>query len=263
SMHDVFDAISTLASESGVKVEESEIVGLVPQEAITKASVHYLSLSNFSPNQIIENRIFAAEAKSSSPKLVSLSLGEFADRVSSKSPTPGGGSVAAYAGALAASLVAMVCELTIDRKKYESSWARAGEILGQSLELKSSLLELVDRDAAAYEQVSAVFKLPKSTDEEKAVRQNGLVAALKNATEVPRNTVQFSHRVLLLANEIGKIGNKNAVSDAQTASQLSKAAILGAFDNVKINLDGLPSEEAEYSRKIYQDLEPIIQEVSR
>jgi glutamate formiminotransferase / formiminotetrahydrofolate cyclodeaminase len=263
SMHDVFDAISNLASESDVKVAESEIVGLVPQEAITKASVHYLSLRNFSPNQIIENRIFAAEAKSSSSKLVTLSLSDFADRVSSKSPTPGGGSVAAYTGALAASLVAMVCELTINRKKYEASWARAHEILGQSLELKSALLELVDQDSAAYEQVSVAFRLPKGTDEEKNIQQKRLVAALKIAAEVPKNTVQSSYRVFLLANDVGEIGNKNAVSDAQTAAQLSKAAILGAFDNVKINLDGLPPEETEYSQKIFQDLEPIVQEISR
>ncbi len=263
SMHNVFDTISTLANESGVKVAESEIVGLVPQEAMTKASVHYLSLRNFSSNQIIENRISATEVKSGSPKLVALSLSEFADRVSSKSPTPGGGSVAAYAGALAASLVAMVCQLTIDRKKYESSWARAREILGQSLELKSALLELVDQDAAAYEQVSAAFRLPKGTEEEKASQQNKLVAALKIAAEVPKNTVQSSYRAFLLAEEIRKIGNKNAVSDAQTAVQLSKAAILGAFDNVKTNLDGLPPEETDYSRKIFEDLEPILQDVSR
>jgi len=110
SMHDVFDAISALAKENGVPVVESEIVGLVPEEAMLKASVHYLSLRNFSSDQVIENRIFSSEVKEvENSSLASLSLRDFADKVSSKSPTPGGGSVAAYAGVLAASLVAMVC----------------------------------------------------------------------------------------------------------------------------------------------------------
>ncbi len=263
SMDDVFDAISKLAKEDAVKVVESEIVGLVPQEALTKASVHYLSLRNFSSSQIIENRIFSSEViPSGDSKLVFTSLTEFSERVSSKNPTPGGGSVAAYAGVLAASLVAMVCQLTIDRKKYESTWARSREILSESLELKTHLLELVDQDASAYDQVSSAYKLPKNTEDERSAQAFEMNAALKTAASIPRNTVLYSYKTFLLAKEIAEIGNRNAVSDAQTATQLSKAAILGAYDNVKVNLQSLPLKDAQFTGEMLAELDPIIQEVS-
>jgi len=263
SMHDVLDAISGLAKENGVPVVESEIVGLVPEEAMLKASVHYLSLRNFSSDQVIENRIFSSEVKEvGNSSLASLSLRNFADKVSSKSPTPGGGSVAAYAGVLAASLVAMVCQLTISRKKYEAAWSRAQEILVQSLEAKTKLMDLVDRDATAYDQVSAALKLPKSTEEENDIRKRQFNIALKSAAEVPKETALFSHSVFLLAKEIREIGNKNATSDAETAIQLSRASVLGAYHNVRTNLEGL-SEETEFARSISQQLVAVVEDVSR
>lgn len=263
SMHTAFDAIAELAKESRVTVVDSEIVGLVPEEAVTKATVHYLLLRNFSSNQIIENRIFSLEA--SNPKesnLVSLSLEEFADRVSSSAPTPGGGSVAAYSGALAASLVAMVCGLTVDRKKYESVWSEARSILNQAQELKSKLLQLVDRDARAYDLVSKAMKLPKTTQDEKLEQKKKLIEALKFAADVPAETMLFSHSIFSLASRIRTIGNMNATSDADTAIQLSRASVLGAFKNVKANLESLAGIEGEFTRDKYQSLEPIVDEVS-
>lgn len=263
SMHTAFDAISKLAQESGINLAESEIVGLVPQDALTKASVHYLSLRNFSTNQIIENRIFATETRrTAGSSLISASLEEFAGRVSSKSPTPGGGSVAAYSGALAASLVAMVCELTIDRKKYEAAWVEARDILDKALGLKSRLLDLVDRDAEAYDMVSTAMKLPKTTDEEKIQQKKSLTVALKSASEVPAETALLTYTVFTLSKRIGEIGNKNAASDASTATNLSKAAILSAFENVKSNLEALPTEETDFAKNTHQKLDPIINEVS-
>ncbi len=264
SLHIVFDAISRYAEENGVTVADSEIVGLVPQEAMMKASAHYLSLRNFSPDQIIENRIFGSESEtaSASSSLISLSLTKFADRVSSKSPTPGGGSVAAYSGALAASLVAMVCGLTIDRKKYEASWSEAREALDQALQLKTRLLGLVDGDAAAYDLVSAAMKLPKSTTDEMAEQKKRLSVALKSAAAVPAETALSAYSVFLLAKRIRQIGNKNASSDADTAIQLSRTSVLSAFKNVKVNLEGLGGEEGDFTKEMYQKLEPIVEEVS-
>ncbi len=247
SMHTAFDLISSLAKESGVTVVESEIVGLVPQDAMMRASVHYLSLKNFSENQIIENRIFGSGASSNTnPRLISMTLEQFAYRVSSKSPTPGGGSVAAYSGALAASLVSMVCQLTIDRKKYESAWAESNRILAEASDLKEKLLDLVDKDAAAYDLVSSALKLPKTTDEEKTQQRKTMADALKSAAEVPTETALLSHSVFGLAKRIGEIGNKNASSDAYTAILLSRTAVLSAYENVRVNLDALQDEGSEF-----------------
>jgi len=263
SMHTVFDAISQYAGEYGAKVVESEIVGLVPQEAMTLASVHYLTLKNFNSNQIIENRIFSSEVeKAKDSSFISMSLEAFSESVASKSPIPGGGSVAAYSGALAASLVAMVCRLTIGRKKYESSWGEAEEILNRAEDLRSKLLELVDRDATAYSLVSGAMKLPKSTEAEEIERKSKLTFALKTATEIPAETAVSTYSVLSLAKRIRDIGNTNARSDAETAIELSKASILGAWSNVKTNVDSMVGEE-EFVKGITERFEPIIQEVTK
>ena len=210
-MHTAFDEIRQLADEKGISIAESEIVGLVPQAAITMAAVHYLSLRTFSQDQIIENRIFGAKSSETREKsLVSLSLEEFSEKVLSKSPTPGGGSVAAYSGALAASLVGMVCQLTINRKNYESSWTEAAEILSEAVAIRPRLLALVDEDASSYDQVSKAVKLPKGTDDERATQKKALVSALINAARVPAETAEFGHSVFLLAKRIHEIGNKNS-----------------------------------------------------
>ncbi len=262
SMHTVFDAILILTKEYGVEAIESQIVGLVPQDAIVKASRHYLRLSDFKDDQIIENRIFVSESESEQDsRLISLSLRDFADEVASKLPTPGGGSVAAYSGVLAASLVAMVCGVTVDKKKYEAAWIESRKILNESLELKARLQDLVDEDAFAYDLVSLAMKLPKTSDAEKSAQSHKLADALKSAAKVPSETAELAFKVFKLANRIQEIGNKNAASDAETAIQLSKTAIISAFKNVKANLDGL-SDEAEFKRNIYEKLEPIMSEVS-
>jgi len=263
-MHTAFDAVAAIAKENGVNVAESEIVGLVPAEAMTSAAVHYLLLRNFSSNQIIENRIFGLEgtAESESKNLISLSLGEFADRVSSSAPTPGGGSVAAYSGVLAASLVAMVCGVTVDRKKYEAAWSEARSILNQAQDLKSKLLELVDRDASAYDLVFKAMKLPKTTDEERLAQKKKLIEALKSAADVPAGTMILSHTVFSLAKQIRSIGNQNASSDADSAIQLSSASVLSAFKNVKANLDALAGDESEFTKSKYETLEPLVEDVS-
>jgi glutamate formiminotransferase/formiminotetrahydrofolate cyclodeaminase len=261
-----FEEVSRRASEIGVEVLESEVVGLVPMDALNEAAEAYLKLVNFSPNQIIENRIFniAGSVVESDPmkseenisNFVRLSLIDFSSSVSSKEPVPGGGSVSAYAGALAASLVAMVCRLTLGRKAYESSFERITIMLTESEELRLKLLELVNRDSSAFMAVSNALALPKATAEEKAERNRALNDALKEATEIPLETLRNSHSVEKLALELLMIGNKNARSDAETAVELSRAAARGAWSNVKINLDSL-SSDPEFVGKIKSQLEPM------
>jgi glutamate formiminotransferase/formiminotetrahydrofolate cyclodeaminase len=261
AMHTVFDAISQYAKEYGVSVVDSEIVGLVPQDALNAASMHYLSLRNFTPNQIIENRLATLLRAMDSGKesFVEKSLNEFCESLSSKNPVPGGGSASAYAGALAASLVIMVAQLTIGKKNYEATWEPAKDILKQAEPLKEKLLELVDRDAEAYSLVASAMKMPKTNDQEQAKRDQRLESALKFATEVPSETLLISSQVFHLAEKILEIGNKNAQSDSETALQLARASILGAWSNVKVNLASLKDES--FVNFEMKNLQPVVDEI--
>jgi glutamate formiminotransferase/formiminotetrahydrofolate cyclodeaminase len=252
SIKTAFDAVSKHASELGVSVLESEIVGLVPLDALLETATSYLKLSTFNPNQVIENRLFTIASSvtesprqaqtQSLPDFSKMTLVDFADSVASKEPTPGGGTVSAYVGVLAASLVIMVCRLTIGKKGYESSFDRANEILTLAEKSKVKLQELANEDSLAYSNVSKALALPKSTDLERYERKKMIDAALKDATEVPAETMLECINVSEFAAEIWHIGNKNASSDADTAAELARAAARGAWSNVKINLDALSSD---------------------
>ncbi len=259
SMWKAFELVSSLAEHSGVNVVETEIVGLVPMDALIETAIFYLKLHNFSTDQIIENKIYGITKMrgETESNLGSNSLIEFATKVASESPVPGGGSVSAYTGALAASLVAMVCKLTIGKKEYESASVKIGSILESATYFGLKLQELVEKDADAYSEVMRAMKLPKSTDDEKMIRTQRVNEALKIATEIPLETMQLCERVLYLAREVIEFGNKNARSDAETAIELSKAAALGAWSNIKINLDSLTSDP-DFVREIRKKTDEIL-----
>jgi glutamate formiminotransferase / formiminotetrahydrofolate cyclodeaminase len=263
SMHTVYDAITQFASEGGVKVADSEIVGLVPQEALAKASVHYLKLKDFRQDQIIENRIFSEnkEAEPAGSDWRSTTLEQFSKSISSVDPVPGGGSASAYAGTLSASLVGMVCRLTTSKKSYAEVQQQVKDILEKIEPLRDDLLQLVNRDSQAYSLVSSAMKLPKDSESQKSERKAKIKEALKLSTEVPSETILKSYEVFKLAKAVREIGYKNAASDAQTAIELSRAAILGAWSNVKINLEGL-AEEPDYVDSVKFKLSPIVKEVA-
>lgn len=267
-----FDQVSKHAAELGVQVLESEIVGLVPLDALTKAATSYLKLSTFNTNQIIENRLFnlannnpetdLVETQQTDEDFSRMSLADFALSVSSKEPTPGGGTVAAYTGVLAASLVVMVCALTLGKRGYESAFGRAAEIQQEAEESKRKLQDLVNRDSAAYSKVSKALALPKGTDSERAERKTMIDVATKEATDVPAETMTECVKVLKLAQEILLIGNRNAKSDAETAMELARASAKGAWSNVRINLDAL-SSDVNYVETITAKLQPVINEIYR
>ncbi len=261
SLHTVFYAISNYAREFGVSVADSEIVGLVPQDAIIQASIHSLSLRNFSDDQIIENRIASLmEQNSAKGNFVQQSLYDFSASIASKDPIPGGGSAAAYSGALAASLVIMVSRSTIGKKNYETSWEPVEKILRQAEPLKEKLLLLVDKDAEAYSLVVSALKLPKETESQKNERQKRLEVVLKIASETPDETILTSYEVFQLAKKLREIGNKNALSDATTAMELARTSILGAWSNVKQNLDSL--HDTKFVNDKVRKLRPIVDEIS-
>lgn len=175
--------------------------------------------------------------------LTSLSVRDLADRLASREPVPGGGSAAAIGGALGASLVGMVAELTIGRPDAAERDDLLRDVRDNAARLRTDLLELAETDAAAYEAVVAARRLPKGTDAERAERTRRMRATIVEAARVPLETARRSREVLDLAVRIAPIGNRNAVSDAGVAAQLASAAVRGAVLNVRINLPYLPADE--------------------
>lgn len=175
---------------------------------------------------------------------LSATTGSFADLVAEGTPAPGGGSVAAYCGVLAASLGQMVCNLTIGKKKYEQVEARVREIRDELERLSGRLRQLITEDAASFDRVLAAYRLPKETDEQIAARALQIEIAGRGAARTPLETAERSREVLLLLGELSKIGNQNALSDARVGIQLALAAINGARYNVEANLSMLPEPEA-------------------
>jgi formiminotetrahydrofolate cyclodeaminase len=178
-----------------------------------------------------------------SKMLVDLKVKEFSDRLAAGVPTPGGGSASALAGCLAASLGAMVCDLTLGKPKYEAvrpEMERAREALSG---MRRDLLALVDRDSDAYDEVARAMKLPKETPEEKRARQEALGRANQFATEIPVKTAETCLAVLEQVKIVAEKGNSNAVSDAGVAAHLAHTGLSGAALNVRINLPGIPDRE--------------------
>jgi formiminotetrahydrofolate cyclodeaminase len=171
-------------------------------------------------------------------------VSELLERLSSSAPVPGGGSAAALSGALGASLVAMVCELTVGRAAYADVEPIAREAGAAARQLRDELVELAEEDAAAYEAVVRARKLPRETESEQATRSAAMDAASVAAAEVPLRTAHVASGVLELAERIAPIGNRNAVSDAGVAALLAAAAVRGAVLNVRINLPYLPAGAA-------------------
>jgi len=175
---------------------------------------------------------------------ISNSIGNFAELVAGGTPSPGGGSVSAYCGMLAASLGQMVCNLTIGRKKYADSEPRVLEIKSELERLGSRLRELIAEDAASFEAVLEAYRLPKDTDAQKDARTVQIQDALQGAVAVPFETSQRSSEVLVLLRELAGIGNTNALSDVAVGARLAQTAIRGAAYNVAINLDSIAQRES-------------------
>ena len=174
--------------------------------------------------------------------LQDLAVKEFIDKVTGNDPVPGGGSVSALNGSLAASLAAMVANLTVGRKKYAEVNDEMEQISARMTEQSAKLLADVDRDAEAYDRVFAAFKLPKETDEEKAVRTEAVQRETKYAAQVPMEVARTAHAMLPLIDTVARKGNSNAVTDACVAMMCARTAVLGALLNVRINLTSITDE---------------------
>lgn len=233
-IHRAFEMVKLEAERHGTHVLGSEIVGLVPGEALFAAAEHYLRLENFSPGQVLENKLQAGETGPDA------SLKEFAAQVSSAEPTPGGGAVAALAGALAASLGAMVASLTVGRKKYAGVETEMRQLRTDCDGYRARLESLVDEDSRSFEEVVRTRKLPAGNEIEARRKAELELAATWKATRVPLETAQAACQVLGAAATLAGKGNANARSDAGVAILLAQAAGRGALYNVAINMPGLP-----------------------
>ena len=260
-VHEVFVEVCKQAEARGLRVTGSELVGLIPKQALLDAGAFFLKrqgkptgvpeaerihiavkslgltdLTPFDPQKkIIE---YSVEADNP-PRLQRMNLREFADELSSDSPAPGGGSVASLAGALAAGLAAMVSNLTAGKKGYEAHRELMLRVGVDGQRLKDEFLYDIDRDTDAFNEVMAAMKLPKKTDEEKAARAAAMEAANKGATLVPLGVLQRCVPALELAREMARHGNRNSISDAGVGGLMGRAAAEGAYYNVLINLKSL------------------------
>ena len=293
-LHVAFDEVCRAANERGIRVTGTEIVGLVPKRTLIEAGKYFLrkqhrsvgvaeseiirmavksmGLDELKPFKPEEKIIEYMLADNTSKRLVDMTCTEFALETASESPAPGGGSISAYMGALAAALGTMVANLSSHKAGWDERWEEFSDYAERGQELVSRLLALVDEDTEAFNRIMAVFAMPKTTAEEKAARSAALQSATLYATEVPLKTMKASFECFEIVKAMAEIGNPNSVSDAGVGALAARSAVLGAELNVKINAAGLKdrevaerliSEAAEIARKAVAQEAEIIQIVNQ
>ncbi|HNF46755.1 MAG TPA: glutamate formimidoyltransferase [Chitinophagaceae bacterium] len=259
-VHIAFDEVCRKADARGIRVTGSELVGLVPLKAMMDAGKYFLrkqkrstgvsekelikiavkslgldELAPFNPDEKIIEYLLRDNDKS---KLVNMKMTAFANETASESPAPGGGSVSAYVGALGISLGTMVANLSSHKKGWDERWEEFGNWAEKGQAIKDELLKLVDEDTHSFNLIMQAMALPKSTEDEKAVRKNEIQKATKYAIEVPFNVMQLSFDSMTVIKAMAEQGNPNSVTDACVGALCARTAVLGAFMNVKINASG-------------------------
>lgn len=227
-LYRVLETVKREAERYGVMIKNSEIVGMVPQKALTDAALYYLQLDDFKEEQILESRLGAKE-----------SVFDFVMAVSAATPTPGGGSVAALSGAMGCALLAMVVDLTLKKSKDEEL-SRLSPVLKQQI---NDLLSLVKADAESFERVMKAYKLPKSSEAEKAQRELHIQEALKGAAEVPFRVMKLLTERMASGRIVAAHGTSSAISDVGVAAHAMHTAFHGARLNVLINLTSIKDDD--------------------
>ena len=270
-LHVAFEEVCAKAAARGIRVTGAEIVGLVPKKTLIDAGRFYLAkqhrslgvdenemikiavksmglddLKPFNPEEkVIEYLIEKDEKKD---RLIDMTCEGFVNETASESPAPGGGSISAYMGALGAALGTMVANLSSHKPGWDDRWEEFSVIAEKGQALKEELLHLVDEDTNAFNRIMAAFGLPKKSEEEKAARHAAIQEATKYAIEVPYKTVCASFQVFDICKAMIEKGNPNSVTDAGVGVLCAKAAVTGAFLNVKINASSL--DDKNYSDNI-------------
>lgn len=268
-LHQAFDEVSHKADARGIRVTGTEIVGLVPRKVLIDAGEYFLrkqqrslgipdsekiriaiksmgldELKPFIVNEkVIEDVLASREPQGE--KLIDMTVKKFAETTASESPAPGGGSVAAYMGALAAALGTMVANLAAHKAGWDDRWEEFSNMAVEGQDLMDVLVALVDRDTEAFNGIMAAFGLPKATDAEKAARAKAIHDATVHAVEVPYQTLCESHATFDLLRRVALNGNPASASDAGVGALAARAAVHGAYLNMKINAEGLEDENVK------------------
>ena len=290
-LHVAFDEVCRAADARGVRVTGAEIVGLVPKSTLVDAGRHFLrkqnrstglperelvriaiesmglsNLKEFKPEEKVVEYILEAEQQKGQKKLVDMTCTGFAEETASESPAPGGGSISAYMGALAAALGTMVANLSSHKAGWDERWEYFSNWADNGMAVMNELLYLVDEDTAAFNKIMDVFGMPKGTEEEKAARAEAMEVATLYATQVPLRTMKAAYKAFDVVRAMAEEGNPNSVSDAGVGALAARSAVMGACLNVKINAAGLKDRavadalvaEAEEIQRLAQQAEKEI-----
>lgn len=264
-VHIAFDEVCKKADARGIRVTGSELVGLVPLKAMLDAGKYFLQkqkrsvgvsekellkiavkslgldeLAPFKPEERIIEYLLADKANS---RLVRMRLNDFADETASESPAPGGGSIAAYVGSLGAALATMVANLSSHKQGWDSRWEEFSNWAERGEFYKKELLKLVDEDTRAFNKIMDAFGLPKSNDDEKKARSKAIQEATKYAIEIPFKVMGLAYESMEVIKAMAETGNPNSVSDAGVGALCARAAVRGAFLNVRINASSYGDKE--------------------
>jgi glutamate formiminotransferase/formiminotetrahydrofolate cyclodeaminase len=266
----VVEFIRREAGRYGVGIHHSELVGLIPQEALVDAAVWYTQLDQFSKEQILESRLY----QSSNSPITNSSItnhqpfdqtqgkpASFIDELAAPTPTPGGGSAGAYAGAMGAALAAMVAGVTIGKKKYADVEAEMTAIRVVAENLRRELTQAVDDDASAFEVLMAKFKMPKDTDEQKSARDAAIIQATLDAAHIPLHVAEHAVKVMELALKCAERGLQSAISDAMSGFAMARASLTAAGYNVRININSL--EDKSPGEKMLAELAALEKEADK
>lgn len=284
-LHVAFDEVCRCAQNRGVRVTGTEIVGLVPERTLLEAGRYFLEkqqrstgipkediiniaikslglsdLKPFNPREKVIEYLLEDE-NGDDKALVKMTVKGFAEETSRESPAPGGGSVAAYMGALGAALGTMVANLSSHKPGWDDRWEEFSRWADKGQALSSELLVLVDEDTRAFNKIMEAFGLPKKTDEDKRLRSEAIQAATLFATQVPLQTMQAAFGAFELCQAMAEFGNPNSVSDAGVGALAARAAVLGAGLNVKINAASL--KDRETADKMIAEAEQLIAEAQK
>jgi glutamate formiminotransferase / formiminotetrahydrofolate cyclodeaminase len=278
-IHIAFDEVCNKASERGIRVTGSELVGLVPLKAMLDAGKYFLEKQNrsvgVSEKELVkiavkslgldelapfepEKRIieYLLKEKSDS-KLVDMSLSDFADETASESTAPGGGSVSAYLGALGVALATMVANLSSHKRGWDDRWKEFSDIANQGQQYKNELVKLVDEDTRAFNKIMDAISMPKNNEEEKLRRKKAIDDATKYAIEVPYRVMKATLGSMEVIKAMAEKGNPNSASDAGVGALCARSAVIGAYLNVKINAAGL--EDKSFTEKIISEGSSIVE----
>lgn len=282
-LHIAFDEVCRCAQNRGIRVTGTEIVGLVPKRTLIDAGKYFLKKQNrstgipeadilqiaiksmglddlkaFNPREKVIEYLLEDDDKRA--KLIDLTVKDFSEETSRESPAPGGGTIAAYMGALGAALGTMVANLSSHKAGWDARWEEFSNWADKGQQIQAELLVLVDEDTEAFNRIMDAFGLPKGTDEEKALRSAAIQEATLFATQVPLHTMQASFKVFELCKAMVEEGNPNSVSDAGVGILAARAAVLGAGLNVKINASGL--KDRETADKLVAEANELIQKAN-